>query len=262
MKTVTVILSGYKRKHTTQQQVLAFKNQSYPVRIIYLANGIFEDHPTDYKFLKEQGVELVEMRRNHGIYMRFRLATFYPSDFYCIIDDDMIPGKDFIKTCVECYEEQPGIYGGHGVRDRAFDGPLDPKYFNHHGWVQTQWQMNGPKYPLQVAYLMNCWFFPKVALEDFWRERPTCNLKVGEDIHLSLMAFLHSDLRSYVIPANRHTPDKLMNTVGIKYSEDVHALSKDPKLMAMSKSYYEEAVKRGLPVFRMRTYTDNDGESW
>lgn len=266
MKTVTVILSGYKRKHTTREQVDAFKNQSYPVNIVYFANGKFDDHPTDYEFLEKSNVTLIESSVNQGVWGRFAAALNFDTDFYCVIDDDMIPGSDFIKTCVECYEEVPGIYGGHGVRDRAVECPIYKSPYNHHGWVQLLWNMNGPSKPLHVAYLCNCWFFPKVALHNFWAEsvssEQSCNKLAGEDIHLSLMALKYSGLKSYVIPATRFTPSKLLNIAGLKYSEDANALSKDAFIMSKSRQYYHYAVSQGLPVFKMETYTDNDGEFW
>lgn len=266
MKTITVILSGYKRKYTLPEQLESLKAQSYPVtNIVYFVNGHIESSPVDYDLISKFGVHIIECSHNYGVWARFSVALNYDTDFFCILDDDIVPGTDFIKTCIECYDNQPGIYGGHGVRDRLHYDAKYNTHFNHHGWPQLNWNMNGPSAPLQVAYLMNCWFFPKQALYDFWSEDVsddmTHNRMAGEDIHLSLMALKHSGLKSYVIPANRFTPSKLSNTVGLKYCLE-HAVCDDSDIMNKSFEYYKYAVTQGLPVFKMETYTDNDGDFW
>lgn len=251
MKTVTVILNGYKRKHTLKKQIESLKNQSYPIeRIVYFT--LKSDYPEDYEYLRQENIELIECSNNYGVYGRFSIALNFESDFIYIMDDDIIPGSNFIKTCVECCSKVPGVYGSSGLRRRE-DADFNQLHnlFDFFGWIQVMWGNEGNLEPVKVSYLCNGWFFPRQVLFDFWREGIysdiSVNRKVAEDMHLSYTAWKYSGLCSYVVPQNKYDLTNHGNICGLDYSEDEYAIHRDEKLLQIMNNNFLTYCEKGLP---------------
>lgn len=251
MKTVTVILNGFKRKHTLKQQIESLKNQSYPIeRIVYFT--LKSDVLEDYEYLRKENVELIECSNNYGVYGRFSIALNFDSDFIYIMDDDIIPGSNFIKTCVHCCLNKTGIYGSSGLRRRK-DADFNQLHdlFDFFGWIQVWWGNEGNLEPVEVSYLCNGWFFPSYVLHDFWREGIFKGLasdrKIAEDMHLSYTAWKYSGIKSYVVPQHKYDHSMHGNICGVDYSEDESAIHLDETLLKKMNDNFLTYCDMGLP---------------
>ncbi len=244
MKTVTVVLNGFKRQNTLAEQVESLKNQTYPVTKILYFNFKSTDPKfiPDYELLEREGVEYAETSHHYGVWGRFTFALNASTDFVCIMDDDIVPGKKYIENCVLSYEKQPGIYGTMGSLFEQKDGQF--KVLNY-GWKD----INNDQ-PIQVNYLFQTWFMPREALNSFWSEmvpdEMTHNRRIGEDMTVSLMAQKKLGLKSYVVPHPSNDMDLWGNTTGDKYGIDEFAVHVNPDLQKAMEKHFHFVVNSGL----------------
>ena len=92
---ITVILSGYKRPYSCLEQYKAIKAQTYEdVNIMFWANLVDDK----ISFPKEvvDNCESIISSANYGVWGRFSLALNAKTPFICVIDDDTIPGKNWL----------------------------------------------------------------------------------------------------------------------------------------------------------------------
>lgn len=244
MKTVTVVLNGYKRQNTLAEQISSLKNQTYPIEKILYFNFKSTDPQfiPDYDLLVREGIEYAETSHHYGVWGRFTFALNATTDFVCIMDDDIAPGKKYIENCIESYKKQPGVYGTMGS---AFD-PKTQQIINY-GWKD----INNDT-PIQVNYLYQTWFMPREVLHAFWSEMMPENLlnkrRIGEDMTVSLMARKKLGLKSYVVPHPSNNKDLWGNTIGHKYGIDDFAVHLNSDLQKAMMEYFNFAVKSGLEV--------------
>lgn len=155
MSTITVVLTKYKRLHLFQEQLEAINSQSIaPTEILVCDNSV----------------------DNLGVWARFALALNAKSDFVCVIDDDTIPGNQWLENCMTQMEIQEGLYGTCGY---IF---LSKEYMNNKriGWP------NPNDKTIKVDYVVHNWFFKKDWLKYYWSEIPEPKYWLcGEDMHFS-----------------------------------------------------------------------------
>ena len=117
MKTITVILNGFKRQHTLKEQITALKNQTYPIEKIMYWNLKDPSFKPDYKLLEKENIEYADTSHDYGTWGRLSFAMNATTDFVCIMDDDVIPGPRYLENCINTYQKTPGVLGmmGSGV---------------------------------------------------------------------------------------------------------------------------------------------------
>lgn len=244
MKTVTIILNGFKRYHTLAAQIQAIKNQSYPVDKIMYFNLKSSDpkFQPDYALLAREGVELIESTHDYGVWGRFSLALNARTDFICIVDDDIIPGSRYIENCVSSYEKQPGIYGTMGSIIEKNTGR----------WIQYGWRDINNQEIKQVNYLYQTWFFPREVIHAFWSnplpEELLQNRRIGEDIHISLMAQKWFGLKTYLVPHPTHDKNFWGNISGEQHGIDEFAVHLNPEMQRAMIVYLNFAINNGLEI--------------
>lgn len=244
MKTVTVVLNGFKRQHTLPEQLEALAAQSHPIEKIFYFNLRKKDttHLPDYELLEKHGVEYADTSHDYGVWGRFTFALNATTDFICVLDDDVIPGKRYIENCVASYSKKKGIYGTLGS---AYD--FRKKEFVNYGWKGV----NNDEIR-QVNYLYQTWFMPREALHAFWSEsrpeRLTRNRRCGEDMNISLMAKKKLGIKTYVVPHPENDRELWGNVTAEKYGVDEHAIHLDPELQKAMVSFYQFAVSQGMEV--------------
>jgi len=244
MKTVTVVLNGYKRQNTLAEQIEKLKNQTHPIEKIFYFNLKSNDpqFTPDYELLAREGIEYAETSHHYGVWGRFTFALNATTDFVCIMDDDIAPGKKYIENCVKSYEKQPGVYGTLG-------SAVDPKtkQFCNYGWKEN----NNDK-AVQVNYLYQTWFMPREVLHAFWSEMVPEDLtrkrRIGEDMTVSLMAKKKLGLKSYVAPHPSNDQDLWGNIIGHKYGVDDFAVHLNSDLQIAMRKYLDHAIKSGLEL--------------
>ncbi len=243
MKTVTVVLNGFKRQFTLAEQIESLKAQSYPIKKIMYWNLFSEDpkFKPDYELLRRESIEYAETTHDYGVWGRFSFALNATTDFVCIMDDDIIPGRRYIENCIMSYERQPGIYGAFGTCFNHAGGGTN------YGWREARnWTAK------QVNYLYQTWFMPREALHVFWSEMIsealTKHRHIAEDIHLSLMAKKYLGLRSYVVPHPENDRELWGNIAELKYGLDEFAVHLNPELREAMDQYFCHAQGQGLEI--------------
>jgi hypothetical protein len=170
---VTAVLNVYKRGANLQKQLDALQSQSHPVKeILVWENGQDRAQQSVERFIR------VRSDMNMGVWARFALALNANSEFVWILDDDSIPGRDYLANCVQSFKAQEGVYGSRGLIFRT------TKAYNLYDEVGTH---NPNKDLTQVDLVGHNWFFPKAWLAAFWGELPNRfeSPFAGEDMHLS-----------------------------------------------------------------------------
>ena len=114
------------------------------------------------------------------------------NEFICVFDDDTIPGKNWIKNCLQTLEKQNGLLGARGVRFASKKYIVGEEF----GWSNPSNEIE------QVDIVGHSWFFKREWLSYFWREIPNFNELsfVGEDIHFSYVLQKYLGLNTYVPP--------------------------------------------------------------
>jgi hypothetical protein len=223
MSLVSVILNGYKRTYTIEEQYEAIKNQTIKdISIFYWVNLTQESISIPQNIIND--THSVISNTNFGVWGRFSLALNVVTPYVCIIDDDTIPGSKWIENCLNTMKTHRGVITTRGViadknEDRNY--PM-PNSYTAHGWCNPNEEV------LRVDMGCHCWFFEKNILRGFWGEMPeTIPMNYGEDMHLSYVAKKYFGLNTYVAPHPVNdkemwgsNPDK-----GQKYGTDSAAIS-------------------------------------
>ncbi len=236
---ISVILTAYNRLQYIDKQIEAIRSQSIKVNEILIWQN---------DFTKEKNVEFqkdiyhVRSSHNFGVWSRFSLALNCKSDYICIFDDDTIPGKNWLKNCLDTIELKNGLIGTRGVRFASEKEYIVGQEF---GW-------NNPNEKIQeVDIVGHSWFFKRDWLSYFWRELPKIKASnyVGEDIHFSYVLQKYLELSTYVPPHPKN--DKSLwgsdYSLAMKIGTDHNAISyNDTRLREMDlilKFYVQSGFK-------------------
>jgi hypothetical protein len=250
--TISVILNGYKRPHALRRQLKAVKSQSISPSEILLWRNNAQSNVTDLKFLlgPRRGIERTNSSQNLGVWARFAFALMSKSQFVCIIDDDTIPGPNWLENCFSSYMVQPGLFGTIGVRFNSAAG-YDGKQ-KRIGW-------DNPNSAIErVDIVGHSWFFPKEYLQFFWREFPeTIPLSAGEDIHFSYTLQKFAGIGTFVPP---HPVDRQelwgsQPILAMKLGGDSSATANHA--IPMMNKYLDECVKKGFLLMSDETHDTN-----
>lgn len=193
---VTTILSTYKRPQYLLEQIHNIKNQTVKSDIwvdYTLVDGV-------HKVVLPNDVKV--SYRNHNLYHigRFYYALSAPTEYVFILDDDMMPGNNYIQHCIDLIEEEDCVVTGYGVT-------LDGKGYNptnRFGWHTLP---NDIVKPINVDMAGQSWFMKKSTLKYIAYEEPYSYLN-GEDLHFSYMLKKYTNIP---IKVNTHFRDKPEN---------------------------------------------------
>ena len=224
MNEVTVILSGYKRIYALEKQYEAILNQSVKNLDIFFWLNLTDTNNAQVPQYIIDNCNSVISNTNFGVWGRFAIALNAVTPYICIIDDDTIPGKDWIQNCLNTISNHNGIITTRGVimtkdNDRSY--PM-PQSYKAHGWCNPNEEV------MKVDMGCHCWFFHKNLLRAFWAEMPeTTPMNYGEDMHLSYVAQKHFGLNTYVAPHPKDNMDMWgsMPDTAHSYGTDASAIS-------------------------------------
>ena len=231
--TVSVVLNVFKRSANYGAQLAAIAAQTHPVtEILVWENGNDSVHP---------GSANVHARssKNLGVWARFAFALNASSDFIWMIDDDSIPGPEWLESALDTHHVTGGLIGSRGLRFRTVDS-------------YTLYDEFGPNNPndeiVEVDIVGHNWIFPKSWLAQFWslgNERFK-NPLAGEDIHLSFIAQTVCGAGTFVPPhpiENKQLWGE-QSAQEAAFGSDESAISKD--LASMRK--FEDAYRHYLTL--------------
>lgn len=179
MHKISVILNLYKRPHSLKEQYEAIRNQSVkPDEILIWRNDGSDLKEFDQNILKE--CKFVNCNNNDwGVWGRFALGLLSKGDYICWFDDDTIPGKNWLASCIEVQKQEPCVCGTVGVTFNS----LHYDSYDRYGWCNPNEEI------VQTDIAGHGWVTVREAIGEMWRSahRPAHMLS-GEDVHLSFAA--------------------------------------------------------------------------
>jgi hypothetical protein len=107
------------------------------------------------------------------------------------LDDDLIPGRKWLETCLGALKKENAIICGYGVRYNEAQDESSSRKFGDHGEKNEALE--------EVSMAGHSWFMKKEWLKYFWMEEPL-DWTVSDDMHLSYSIKKYTKLRLLVSP--------------------------------------------------------------
>lgn len=212
--TITVILNCYRRPENLEEQIKSIRNQSIPVKQIWIWVNHHEDN-ADVDFSSFGVDRVIKNDYNWKFYGRFAGAMLADTKYVALFDDDTIPGCDWFKNCLDTMSIKEGIMGGAGVVLKG------DHYTGHdrYGWSSFNNQI------AEVDLVGHAWFFKREWLKYLWAEKPfTWNN--GEDIQFSYCCQKFGGINTFCPPHPKDKPNLSSSLKGYELGVDEKATSK------------------------------------
>lgn len=188
MADICAVLTVFKRPEMLKLQLSSLLQQSIrPKRILIWVNG---GNPFT---IGQIGIpiHIHHSSENIGVWGRFTLPLIYQHQFYCVFDDDTLPGSEWFRNCLASYESEAALLGTIGLRFLSND------YVDNYrvGWDQPN------EISVPVDIVGHSWFFDRKMIEAFWSEPQYLDSPLaGEDIHFSFAIQRRLGVRTIVPP--------------------------------------------------------------
>jgi len=221
---VTAVLTKYKREHLFQEQLLSVQNQTIKVDEVLVCDNTID---------------------NKGVWERFKLAKESKNDFVWVLDDDTIPGQEYLKNVLECFNEKEGLYGTRGLIFKS-----EERYFSN--YFDIGWASNNEKIT-EVDFVTHSWFFKKDWLEYFWNvKNPPFNY--GEDMNFSYQ-LQKRKIKTYVPPQPISNPSTWGSIKGFEYGDDGNGLwiSNPNNFRNNMFDYFDKQIDSGWKLIYKKT---------
>ena len=229
--TVLTILTAFRRPYL-EEQIKCIKNQTKKSDILVWQNRKIIDVE---ELCKREGVlhtcHMNWSTRYHG---RFLIPMFFPHDYCCIIDDDVMPGKGAIEEALRVSQK---------YNDKVLVGSAGCiiKGFHERSIVRTLYKTGNE---LEVDYIGQSWFFRRHLVKYLW-DSCEYDYVTGEDMEFSRNALELGGIKSIV-----HSPgDSHLNFAGLgDYGADEHASYKKHWHHKARRKFAIELIKKGWKV--------------
>lgn len=190
MSSITVILNVYKRPHTLEKQIETIKAQSINIPdeniwIWYNKSGVPQPP------IKNGKHKTFRCNHNFKFHGRFAAAMLVQTEYVAMFDDDVLPGKNWLKNCLDTMQVSAGLLGGSGVR---FE--LPNKYSPN---IKIGWNGLHYDHPSKVNLVGHGWFWKSEWTKYMWYEKPV-SWENGEDIMFSYLLQKYGGIETYVPP--------------------------------------------------------------
>lgn len=240
MDGICIILNVFKRRQALESQLRAVLGQTIKAsEVIVWVNGGSAINVQ----IPNVAVKVIHSHENLGVWPRFSLPLYSDCSFFCVLDDDTLPGPRWLENCMAHFRARPGLYGTVGLRFR------DPAYVPH---VRFGWP-NPNQQALRVDIVGHAWFFDKEMARAYWGQARIPSLQTaGEDIHFSFAIQKALGLSTFVPP---HPKEDLSlwgaNPVGsMKLGRDQDGVSMQPRAMEKFDKALQHYLKRGFRLYR------------
>ena len=242
---VSVVLNVFRRSKHFPEQLRAIQNQSVaPKEILVWENGE-QEIPQDLR----EFVILTRASKNFGVWARFAHALNAGSEFVCVIDDDTIPGRDWLKNCLSTMEATPGLLGTRGL---IFESSKNYSINQEYGVYGSN------DLTTQVDIVGHSWFFRREWLAAYWSEYADRfdSPLAGEDIHFSFAIQKHLGLPTLVPPHRASHPEEWGSDPrrAREIGEEAVAISKGAKAMEIFEKALQHYRKLGF-----KTIVESEG---
>jgi GT2 family glycosyltransferase len=221
-KSITVILNGYKRGNCLTEQYNALQQSTIKPKEILLWYNSPENGEINYDIMEK--VPTAFSNLNMGVWARFAYALNAKSEYVCIFDDDMVPGKKWLENCLTTMNTHPGLLGAVGLLYLLPNPPEHSSYYEK--YIRFGWIPNGQlDVPVQVDFVGHVWFLKREWLSYFWRELPDPKYNIcGEDINFSYMLQKYAGIKTYVPPHPIKDKEMWGNIIESKYATDNNSM--------------------------------------
>jgi len=187
---VACIVTAYKRTQNLAKQLSAIRGQSVPPSELLVWQNAATGSASMLATAKQHGASHILASPNMGVWPRFSIGLDCTSEYICIFDDDTIPGVEWLDSCMQHMQKNPGVYGAIGIRFRGKG--RSPR-------EQVGWSTANDKVE-QVDLVGHSWFFKRDWLRYYMLEPRHGSLYCGEDYHLSIAVERHLGLGTFVPP--------------------------------------------------------------
>jgi GT2 family glycosyltransferase len=230
---ITAILNCYNRSYTLDKQIMALKRQTEPCNIMVWYNK--GEKPQ--KDVTSKDIITVKSSHNFKFHGRFTLAHLAETPYVAVFDDDILPGRNWFKNCLDSMKQQEGIMGGTGVT-LSWKG-YKPNA-GKHGWNSRRENKNIQR----VDLVGHAWFFKKEWAKYMWYEEPPTRDN-GEDIMFSYLAQKYGKINTFVPPHINEDKSLWSNTAGLDWGNDENASYKKKSHYHLRNQICEFAINGG-----------------
>lgn len=177
---IGILLTSFRRPHTLAKQLAAIRGQSISSEVVVWHNdgGVSPDLEA------MRGCRVIAANYNTGVWPRFAFCLWgLSTPFVVVLDDDTIPGPNWLAHLLSCHSHYSGLYVENGVRVHG----RDRSQREYIGWANANENLE------TVDYGGHAWFLERHLLSIVCGlPRPksvgdTC----GEDMHLSFALRRH-----------------------------------------------------------------------
>ena len=185
---IGVLLSQYKRTYIDEQIESLLKGSMKPSEIIVFQNMHYKSYERILKKYQIKG-HIWAVNWNSPFFLRHLIPLLMRSSYHIVFDDDIIPGRDTVKTLIDEIDRKdvPAGVGGRYIRSSNYPqgtysfNCLDckPKLYSHRVdyviqvyarksihtkvfWRYSSWtQRNGDDMHNSIAFVMECGRYPR-----------------------------------------------------------------------------------------------------
>ena len=182
---VLVVLTQYKRQHLKTQLIQLAAQTQKPDYLVVFQN---ENH-VDISNLKEI-FNFIHIKSDYNtkFFGRFAACFTFPVEYCIVMDDDMIPGKNFVKNYVDQCRHFNAIIGGNGRIG----------YFNENkARLKTCLDTGKRDAPLLTDFVGHVWCFKRMWLHMMFTF-PPLTFDTGEDMHFCYSAKILGNINSII----------------------------------------------------------------
>eukprot|EP00762_Andalucia_godoyi_P008440 ANDGO_04676.mRNA.1 hypothetical protein len=225
---VTVILNVWKRVHLLENQIKALLKQTAPpahIWVVAFGSVQYDDALEQVQSIKKlcvgASIDVFYSSENLGYYGRFEIALSAKTRYVWVVDDDVLPGTEFLQFLVHAMRTKyRGVLGSIGWLLPGARADLSVPFHFHYTqggvmfpdpWTKVEATRLSP-----VDYLCSTWFMESAWVPLLFRDPPFTR-DTGEDFMLSYAVLRHVGLQTYVLPvdaANKETWGSMEQKLG------------------------------------------------
>jgi hypothetical protein len=246
---VTIIMTVYKRSDWFLTQLEGLKQQTIPHEIwvdYTIPEGgqqyDLQQVAPDCKFNTHPNQNL----KYHG---RFYYGLNAQTPYVFIIDDDILPGRDYLKNCISIIKEKGEcLLTPYGVK-------INPKSQSYENVTRCGWHdivHNRPyDYCKEVDMAGHSWFIKRETLKYVAYEQPY-TYQTGEDLHFSYCVHKYGNIPIYATPHPSHKPEiwGCDPEYGMKIGNDNNASYKQNNFIKLRNDIVKHQIKNGWKLVR------------
>lgn len=195
MPNITAVIMTYLRPRNLAGQIRQLEEQSVPPDEVIIAH-LEGEKTEEFDF---QDYRTITFRTDPGPRSKMIAGLCHDreTNFLVLLDDDVIPGRQWIKNALDCYQRRKGIYGGS--LGFYVDLELDEPYWGVR--PDGGWRRDPIEEIVQVDFVGQSWFMRPEHLSLLWKKPlPFDACSGGDDLWLGYCAWKEG-VNCYLTPA-------------------------------------------------------------